>query len=49
MQVKLMRLQVLTATSVKIAVFWDVKLCSVVDRPIDLCLREVFCLHRQGE
>jgi hypothetical protein len=37
------RFQVLTATSIKMAVFWDVAPCSLVD--ID---RGVYCLHLQG-
>jgi hypothetical protein len=43
----LVRFQVLTAASTKMAVFWDVAPCSLVD--VDRCLRGAYCLHLQGD
>jgi hypothetical protein len=36
--------QVLTATSMKMAVFWDVVPCSLVD--VYRCFRGTYCLHQ---
>jgi hypothetical protein len=41
------RFQVLTAMSMKMAVFWDVAPCSLVD--IVRRFRGTYCLHHQGE
>jgi hypothetical protein len=43
----LVRFQVLTATSMKIAVFWDVPLKSLVES--DWCFRGAYCLHHRGD
>jgi hypothetical protein len=40
------RFQVLTATSIKMAVLWDVPPCSLLE--IDRRLRGVYYLHNQG-
>jgi hypothetical protein len=45
--VELMRFQVLTATSMKMTVFWDVAPCSLV--ATDRRFRGVHCLHHQGD
>jgi hypothetical protein len=42
-----LRFQVLTATCMKMAVLWDVALCSLVD--IDRCFRGAYCLYYQGD
>jgi hypothetical protein len=42
----LVRFQVLTATSMKMAVLWDVAPCSLVE--IDQRFRGDSCLHHQG-
>jgi hypothetical protein len=42
----LLRSEVLTATSMKMAVFWDVAPCSLVDT--DRRFRGAYCLHHQG-
>jgi hypothetical protein len=41
------RFEVLTATSMEMAVFWDVAPCSLVDT--GRRLREAYCLQHQGE
>jgi hypothetical protein len=41
------RFQVLTATSMKMTVFWDVVPCSVVE--IDCRFRGAYCLLHQGD
>jgi hypothetical protein len=41
-----LRYQVLTETSMNVAVFWNVALCSLVD--IDRRFRGSYCLHLQG-
>jgi hypothetical protein len=38
--------QVLTATSIMLAVFWEVAPCGLVDT--DRCFRDACCLHHQG-
>jgi hypothetical protein len=40
---ELARFQILTATSMEMAVFWDVAQCSLVD--IDKRFRGAYCLH----
>jgi hypothetical protein len=42
-----MRIQVLTAVSMKFTVFWDVAPCRDVED--DRCFRGVYCLHHQGD
>jgi hypothetical protein len=41
-----MRFQVLTLASMKMAVFWDVATCNLVE--IDRRFRDAYCLHYQG-
>jgi hypothetical protein len=41
------RFQILTATSMKMTVFWDVAPCSLVDN--DRRYRGAYCLHHQGQ
>jgi hypothetical protein len=41
-----MRFQVVTTVSMKMTVFWDVVLCSLVDS--DQCFGGASCLHHQG-
>jgi hypothetical protein len=43
----LVRFQVITATSMKIAIFWDVAPCSLVDA--DRRFRGTYSLHYQGD
>jgi hypothetical protein len=43
----LVRLQVLTEANMKMAVFWDVAPCSLVE--IDWHFRGAYCLHNQGD
>jgi hypothetical protein len=40
-----MRFQVLTATNMKMAVFWDVAPCGLVD--FDRRFRSTYCLHHE--
>jgi hypothetical protein len=42
-----LRFQVLTAASVKVAIFWDIAPSSLVE--IDRRFRGAYCLHRQGD
>jgi hypothetical protein len=42
-----LRFQVVTATSMKMAVFWDVAPCSLIDT--DRHFRGAYCLHHQGD
>jgi hypothetical protein len=44
---KLVQLQVLASTSVKIFVFWEAVSCSLVE--IDRRFRGAYCLHLQGD
>jgi hypothetical protein len=46
-QKKLLGLEVLTAVSMKMAVFWVVAPCSLVE--VYQCFRCPCCLHRQGD
>jgi hypothetical protein len=39
-------LQVLTATSLKITVFWNIAPCSLIN--VDRRVSRAYCLHRQG-
>jgi hypothetical protein len=41
------RFQLLRAKSMKMAVFWDLARCILVD--IDQCWRGADCLHHQGD
>jgi hypothetical protein len=41
-----MRFEILTVTSMKMAVFWDVAPCSLID--IDRRFRGAYCHHHQG-
>jgi hypothetical protein len=41
------RLQVLTAASMKLRVFWDVAPCSLIE--VDWRFRGAYCLHHQGD
>jgi hypothetical protein len=41
-----MRFQVLMAASMKITVFWDVVLCSILET--DRRFTDAYCLHHQG-
>jgi hypothetical protein len=41
-----MRFEVLTATNIKTAVFWDVVQCSILD--INSLFRVAYCLYREG-
>jgi hypothetical protein len=41
-----MRFQVLTATNMRMAVFWDVAPCSLVE--VDRRFRGTYCLHHQA-
>jgi hypothetical protein len=43
----MVRLQVLTATSMKMTVLWNVASCSLVDT--DRRFRGVYCIHHQGD
>jgi hypothetical protein len=43
----LVRFQVLTATSIKMTVFWGVSPCNLVET--DRCFRGVCCLQHQGD
>jgi hypothetical protein len=44
---RMVRFQVLTATSIKMAVFWVVAPCSLVD--IDRRFSGAYCLHHEGD
>jgi hypothetical protein len=41
----MVRFDILMATCMKMAVFWDVAACSLVDT--DQCFREAYCIHKR--
>jgi hypothetical protein len=43
------RFKTANLTCLKVAIFWDVAACILVDTDIDMCFGEVHRLHHQGD